>query len=34
MSMSYLIFEHIIVFMNSSFIIQTETELSLTEPSS
>jgi hypothetical protein len=30
-SMSRLIFEHIIVFMNDSFIIRTETELSLTE---
>jgi hypothetical protein len=31
-SMSRLIFEHIIVFMNGSFIIQTDTESSLTEP--
>jgi hypothetical protein len=32
-SMSRLIFEHIIMFTNDSFIIQTETESSLTEPS-
>lgn len=31
-SMSRLIFEHIIVFTNGSFIIQTEIESSLTEP--
>jgi hypothetical protein len=31
-SISHLIFEHIIVFTNDSFIIQTETNLSLTEP--
>jgi len=31
-SMSSLIFEHIIVFTNDSFIIQIETESSLTEP--
>jgi hypothetical protein len=30
-SISRLIFEHIIVFTNDSFIIQTETESSLTE---
>jgi len=31
-NMSRLIFEHIIVFTNGSFIIQTETESSLTKP--
>jgi hypothetical protein len=33
MSMTRLMFEHIIVFMNGSFIIWTETDSSLTEPS-
>jgi len=33
MSMSHLIYEQIIVFMNDSFIFRTETESSLNKPS-